>query len=515
MGALPKGGAMAAIEASEEEVEGSIKGRDEELAIAAINGPTSTVISGTEDAVEEIRAGWEEQGRRTKALAVSHAFHSPLMEPMLDEFAEVAGSLAYREPKLSIVSNLTGEPLSPEQATDPAYWVRHVREPVRFADAIATLAKQGTSTYLELGPDPVLLAMAGECLGEEREKAAFVPTLREGREEGGAISVVLATAHVSGAKLDWGAFFEGTGAKRVSLPTYPFQRKRYWVGPPCRRAGTDAARLGQSDPGHPLLGAAIETPRDGGLTLTGRISLSTHPWLADHGSAIHGHLARHGIPRACPAGRRAGRCRHASRSSPCRRRWPSPSAGAIAIQVSVSAPGEEGQRQGSLVHSRLEDEEEEWTLNAGGVLAPSRSKRPRAPRRLASRGCRAASRSTTSMTCSPSTGSHTAPPSRASPPPGGRASRSTPRRRCPRSMPRRLGASSSTRPCSTRACTALVLAERGRSAEVEAALFWQERRPARRRSQRPCACASPSTASTRSAAAFDTEGAARPQRGLR
>ena len=129
--------------------------------------------------------GWEEQGRRTKALAVSHAFHSPLMEPMLEEFAEVAGSLAYREPKLSIVSNLTGEPLSPEQATDPAYWVRHVREPVRFADAIATLAKQGTSTYLELGPDPVLLAMAGECLGEERREGRLRPHPARGTRGGG------------------------------------------------------------------------------------------------------------------------------------------------------------------------------------------------------------------------------------------------------------------------------------------------------------------------------------------
>ncbi|HEX6687990.1 MAG TPA: type I polyketide synthase, partial [Solirubrobacterales bacterium] len=166
MGALPAGGAMAAIEASEEEVSESIAGKEAELSIAAINGPRSTVISGAEEAVEAIRSYWKEQGRKTKRLAVSHAFHSPLIEPMLEEFAEVAESLAYSEPQTPIVSDVTGEVLGQEQATDPAYWVSHVREPVRFADAIATLQAQGTSAYLELGPDPVLCAMARECLGE-------------------------------------------------------------------------------------------------------------------------------------------------------------------------------------------------------------------------------------------------------------------------------------------------------------------------------------------------------------
>src|SRR5258707_11384929 len=131
MGALPAGGAMAAIEATEEEATESIAGKEAELSIAAINGPASTVISGTEGAVEEVRSQWEEKGRKTKRLAVSHAFHSPLIEPMLAEFAEAAQSLTYREPKIPIVSNVSGEGLSPEQAPDPAYWGRHAREPAR------------------------------------------------------------------------------------------------------------------------------------------------------------------------------------------------------------------------------------------------------------------------------------------------------------------------------------------------------------------------------------------------
>ena len=308
MGALPKGGAMAAIEATEAEVAESIAGKDKELAIAAINGPTSTVISGAEDAVEEIQAQWDQKGRKTKRLSVSHAFHSPLMEPMLEEFAEIANSLTYSEPEIPLVSNVTGELFTPEQAQDPSYWVTHAREPVRFAAAIATLKAQGTTTYLELGPDPVLCAMARECLGEEQGKAAFIPTLREGRAEAEAISTAIASAHVAGAKLDWGSFFKGTGAKRVPLPTYPFQRERYWhsstdVG--------DANAIGQSDAEHPLLGAAVEIAggEGPGLLLTGRL-LAGHPSMACRPQNWRRRAAAgNGLPRAGAARLGAGRRR--------------------------------------------------------------------------------------------------------------------------------------------------------------------------------------------------------------
>ena len=243
-----------------------------------------------------------------------------------------------------------------------------MREPVRFADAIATLAKQGTSTYLELGPDPVLCAMAGECLGEEREKAAFVPTLREGREEGGAISTALAAAHVSGAKLDWGTFFAGTGAKRVPLPTYPFQRKRYWLA--ATEGATDLGAAGLSNAHHPLLVGALEDASDGGLTLTGRISLSTHPWLADHrvGEAVL-------LPGTAflELSLRAGRQLGAETVEELTLQAPLVLAeGAVAIQVAVSGPGEDGRRE-IQVHSRPEGGEEEgvaeWTRHATGSLS--------------------------------------------------------------------------------------------------------------------------------------------------
>ncbi len=370
MGALPGGGAMAAIEATEEEIAESLAGMEAELSIAAINGPSSIVISGTETAVEEIRTAWEEKGRRTKRLAVSHAFHSPLMEPMLEEFGEVAASLSFSEPKIPIVSNLTGELLAPEHATDPAYWVRHVREAVRFADAVATLQAQGTSTYMELGPDPVLCAMARECLGEEAQ-AAFVPTLRESRPEDVAISTAIAGAHVAGAKPDWGAFFAGTAAKRVPLPTYPFQRERYWLASTAAAADLGAAGLGEA--GHPLLAAAIEDPSEGGLTLTGRLSLGTHPWLADH--VVAGTVLLPGTAFLELALRAGAQTQVQSLEELVLEAPLAFQQGvAVAIQVSVSALAEDGRRQ-LAIHSRAEKSDGDladdpaWTRHAQGVLS--------------------------------------------------------------------------------------------------------------------------------------------------
>jgi pimaricinolide synthase PimS1 len=363
MSALPAGGAMAAVEASEDEAAESIAGKEAELSIAAINGPTSTVISGAEEAVEAVRSEWEGKGRKTKRLAVSHAFHSPLMEPMLEEFAEVAESLTYSEPKIAIVSNLSGELLSAEQATDPAYWVRHVREPVRFADAIKALGEQGTSTYLELGPDPVLCAMARECLGED-DRAAFVPTLRDGRPEAGAISIAIAHAHASGTKLEWGAFFAGTGARRVPLPTYPFQHKRYWLASTAGRLGDLAAAAD-----HPLLGTTVELAdgKGGGLLLTGRLSLSTHPWLVDHtvdGAALLPGTAF--LELALRAAEQAGA--EGIEELVLQAPLVLPERGAVALQVAVGGPDEDGRRE-IAIHSRPEGEEGEWILSATGALS--------------------------------------------------------------------------------------------------------------------------------------------------
>ena len=370
MAALPSGGAMVAIEATEQELSEAIAGKEAELSIAAINGPSAVVISGKEEAAEQIASAFQEQGKKTKRLAVSHAFHSPLMEPMLEDFAEVAQSLSYQEPQIPILSNTSGELLSAEQATDAAYWVAHVREPVRFAAAIESLAEQGTTTYLELGPDPVLTAMAQQCLGEET-KATFAPTLREGRGEGQGFSGALATAHSAGVAIDWDAFFKGTAAKAVSLPTYAFQRQRYWLN---ASIGTgDLATIGQASADHPLLGAVIEDPQDESLALTGRLSLTSHPWLADH--AVAGAVLLPGtafLELALRAAEQVG----AKAVSELTLQAPLVLAeqGAVQLQVSVGAPNEQGQRELSI-HSRPEGQEEElgeaaqWTENASGLLS--------------------------------------------------------------------------------------------------------------------------------------------------
>ncbi|MGW6962377.1 SDR family NAD(P)-dependent oxidoreductase, partial [Streptomyces chartreusis] len=226
MQALPEGGAMAAIEADEDEV-AAVLGRDEgagDAVIAAVNGPRSVVVSGTEAAVEAVVAEFRERGRRTKRLRVSHAFHSPLMDPMLAEFTTVASGVAYRTPTLPAVSSLTGEVLRDGDWTTPTYWIEQVRRPVRFHDALTTVTgPQGAVRLLEIGPDAVLTALARE---DGHDAAA---TLRAGQPEPQAVLTAVAEMYVRGADVRWPALFEGTGARRVDLPTYAFSRERYWL----------------------------------------------------------------------------------------------------------------------------------------------------------------------------------------------------------------------------------------------------------------------------------------------
>ncbi|MCC3777692.1 type I polyketide synthase, partial [Streptomyces sp. UNOB3_S3] len=228
MRALPSGGSMAAVQATEEEVLALLAGREHRVGIAALNGPSSMVVSGDEEAVAEIAAHWAALGRRTKRLRVSHAFHSPLMDAMLDEFRSVAAALTYRAPRIPVVSNVTGEPAGAEEMCSPEYWVRHVRRPVRFLDGMRSLAGLGVSTFLEIGPGGVLSGMGRECLASSGPAgAAFVPALRDGRPEPEVLTGALAALHVRGVPVEWPALFRGAGV--VDLPTYAFQRRRYWL----------------------------------------------------------------------------------------------------------------------------------------------------------------------------------------------------------------------------------------------------------------------------------------------
>ncbi|WP_206281744.1 type I polyketide synthase [Streptomyces agglomeratus] len=217
MQALPAGGAMVAVQAAEDEV---LPHLTDGVGIAAVNGPRSVVVSGAEDAVLEIAEAFTQQGRKTSRLKVSHAFHSPLMDPMLEEFAEAVRSLTFRQPKIPVVSNLTGQLV---EAYTPEYWVRHVREVVRFADGVGTLHGMGVTTFVEVGPGGVLSALAQACADD----IVTVPVLRADRPEQQALLTALAELHVHGVSPDWQALFPG--AHRVTLPTYAFQRERFWL----------------------------------------------------------------------------------------------------------------------------------------------------------------------------------------------------------------------------------------------------------------------------------------------
>ncbi|MFF2327305.1 MULTISPECIES: SDR family NAD(P)-dependent oxidoreductase [unclassified Streptomyces] len=270
MQALPVGGAMLAVAAPEADVLPLLNDR---VGVAAVNGPASVVISGAEDAVEEIGAVLGERGVRTRRLRVSHAFHSPLMEPMLEEFGQVASSLAYREPSIPVISNLTGQLATTGQLTDPTYWVDHVRQAVRFADGVTAA---DASVFIEIGPDGVLSALAQQSVDET---TVVIPTARKDRDEAQAFVEALGRLHTTGVTVDWTAHFGDTQA-HVDLPTYAFQHQRYWLNPVNTGSDAGAAGLGAID--HGFLTAATELPDTNTLLLTGRISPATHPWLAEH-----------------------------------------------------------------------------------------------------------------------------------------------------------------------------------------------------------------------------------------
>ncbi|MGA4991462.1 SDR family NAD(P)-dependent oxidoreductase [Nonomuraea bangladeshensis] len=359
MQALPTGGAMAAIGCGEEEIAQALAGRSE-ISVAAVNAPGAVVVSGAADQVEQVIEWARQQGHRTRSLRVSHAFHSPLMEPMLAEFEQVVAGLTLRRPELALVSNVSGD-LADEEVTEPGYWVEHVRRPVRFADTITTLREHGVSCFIEAGPDAQLTPMIEQTLIDD--EPSVVALLRRDRDETTQLVTGLGQAWTCGTSVDWAT---GTRTGHLNLPTYPFQRRHYWLQP----APTgDLAAFGQTAADHPILGAVVEQP-DGGAILTGRLSVATQPWLADHlinGTAIlpgtgFVELAlRAGDQVGCPA------IDELTLYTPL----PIPdTSGGVVVQVTVTAPGEDGRRQIGI-HSK--DEHGNWTRHATGTLTPTPS----------------------------------------------------------------------------------------------------------------------------------------------
>jgi acyl transferase domain-containing protein/NADPH:quinone reductase-like Zn-dependent oxidoreductase/NAD(P)-dependent dehydrogenase (short-subunit alcohol dehydrogenase family)/acyl carrier protein len=368
MGELSAGGGMASIAAGEDQVSESLAGFEGRAGLAAVNGPSSVVISGDSDAIDELVEHWNGQGVKTKRLRVSHAFHSHRMEPMLDEFADALAGLSFAPPKIPIVSNLTGEPASAQELCSPEYWVRQVREPVRFMQGIGAMADQGVVHYLELGPDSILSAMGQECL--EQGVGAFGAAMRRDRPETETLFAGLGHLWACGMSMDWEAVFAGRGLERVALPTYAFQRERFWLN--AGGVAGDMRSVGQASADHPLLGAVVRMADGDGWVMTGRVSLQADGWLSDHavlGSALFPGTGF--LELALHAGGIVGapRVRELVLEAPL----VLSEQGAVQIQVVVAHPSEDGSRRVSI-HSRAErrdelEEEDGWVRHAEGVLS--------------------------------------------------------------------------------------------------------------------------------------------------
>ena len=359
MQALPEGGAMIAVQATESEVRPLLVAG---VGIAAVNGPTAVVISGAEDKVAAIAGQLRADGRRVHQLAVSHAFHSPLMDPMIDEFGTVAAGLAIGKPTIPIVSNLTGQ-LAADDFASPAYWKRHIREAVQFADSVRFVHSAGANRFLEVGPSSGLTASIEETLPDA--PVVTMSALRKDRPEPVTLTNAVAQGFVAGMDVDWRGAIGSAGfpGNLVELPTYAFERRRFWLSGD--GAAVDAAGLGLAPGEHALLGAVVELPASGGVVLTGRLSLAAQGWLADH--AVGGVVLFPGagfVELAIRAGDEVG-CGvvdELNLAAPL----VLPGSGSVAVQVVVGGADDSGARAVS-VFSRA-DAGSGWSLHAEGVL---------------------------------------------------------------------------------------------------------------------------------------------------
>ncbi|MBU6350102.1 MAG: SDR family NAD(P)-dependent oxidoreductase [Chloroflexi bacterium] len=282
MGALTQPGMMVAVQAEIAKVHQFLVATNQPAAvsIAAFNGPTHVVLSGERTTVLAIVRQLESEGIKTQPLAVSHAFHSPLMEPMQAEFKAIADTIAYHPPTLPLVSNLTGQLADSDIAT-PDYWVRHVRNPVRFDDGIATLHKQGVDVFLEIGPKPLLIGMASQWLAspppEETAVSTppptYLPSLRPGQGDWHQLLTSLGTLYTQGATIDWPAVYPPDPPRKVVLPTYPFQRQPCWLTPTPPPAVTGL---------RPLVDRQMHLPLQQQIVFEKQFSTLSLPFLDDH-----------------------------------------------------------------------------------------------------------------------------------------------------------------------------------------------------------------------------------------
>ncbi|CAM5542178.1 hypothetical protein SANTM175S_05009 [Streptomyces antimycoticus] len=461
MQSMPEGGAMVAIQAPEEEIAASLAGREAEVSIAAINGPTAVVIAGDEAAVLEIAGQWERAGRKTRRLRVSHAFHSPRMDGVLGDFRKVVEGLSFAPPTLSLVSNVTGTAADTDEVCSPEYWVRHVREAVRFADGVRTLEKLGVTSFVEVGPDGVLTAMAQDCLTAEESDGglafSLVSALRQDWPEIQSLTMALAELHVHGTTVKWDAVFAGRGARRrgaahLRLPATALLA-RDGAG---RRRGCDLGGAGLARP---------PAPRR-------RRRPGRHRHLPVHRPSVRCPHSR-GWPTTYSRRPCSSRVRP-SWKWPCARRsrWATERLDELTIETPLILPAPARPRSSSPWASRTSPEAVRSTCTPGprtpsrttpGHATPpacspgTRPPRQRSPWPRTSPYGRPRRRSrstwTVSTTASSTWASPTVRPSRGCEPPGAVVTRSSPRSTCPRHRRPRPRGTACTRRCSTPRCT--------------------------------------------------------------
>jgi acyl transferase domain-containing protein len=282
MQALPSGGAMASIALSEPAVADLLVSTGSRVSIAAVNAPDQTVVSGAATDVERVIAEAVKAGARVHRLTVSHAFHSPLIEPMLDQFEAIASEVRYAPPRIGVVSNLTGRLAGPETLASAKYWRRHAREAVRFADGMRTLRDQGCRLFLEIGPAPVLLGMGRAAVDDQRSR--WLPSIRKGRGEWEEMLQSLCALYMEGVQIDWAGFDRDYARQRVTLPTYPFEHESYWIGPSSAAATASVDEASGSAAGRPRSGSTVTRidSAHGETIYPQSLGLRSAPYLGDH-----------------------------------------------------------------------------------------------------------------------------------------------------------------------------------------------------------------------------------------
>ncbi|CAC22144.1 thioester reductase domain-containing protein [Streptomyces coelicolor] len=358
---LPTHGTMIALQATEQEILPHLTGHEHHLTIAAINSPTSLVISGNQTAAQHIATQLQAQGRKTKTLTVSHAFHSPHMDGMLHDFHHTATQLTYHEPTIPIVSTLTGNLATHNDLRTPTYWTDQLRNTVRYTQAIHTLHTAGVTTYTEIGPDATLTPLTQQTL----DTTTAIPLLRHNQPETHTLLTAISRLHNRGIPINWKNLFTTTPAKHTPLPTYAFQHERFWVE--TSGVAADASDLGLESAGHPMLGAAVTVAGADQVLFTSRLSLRTHPWLADHVVLDQTLVpATALVEMAIRAGDELGSTvlNDLSVLGPL----VLPGKGGVHVQVSVGSPDASGLRELSI-YSRPDNADVPWTLNARGRLS--------------------------------------------------------------------------------------------------------------------------------------------------